>query len=600
MTREEPVQYVEIDLDFCTLTWGTGVCTAALSVGTPNKCRNTWKTCGIASASRDSIYDKGVLTLRFIKPRAKMPVDGRTFFPVLESVSSFSSTVNIVGFKKELGSLGRRGTVSVKLNDFPYNDNYTDKYSQERITGDAQFDGVGYNPFERSTFWTKVRNWTPNYAGRPIRIVDTFIYLLSDGTPVWSDEKKTRHFILTDIKQDYSNKTVTVEGKDVLSLAEKESAIAPKVSIGKLLEDITETDTTATLTPEGIGDSSYPTEGYAVVGKEVVKYTRVGDTLYLTERGAERTEASSHSEGDTFQEAKKFENAYINEVVDYLLGETDVDPSFIPSADYAAEVARWAPTLRINTILTKSEAVTKYLGELTTLGVSMWWDDVEQLIKLKMNHPLDFTETVVPVSDNSTIKDISVEDKDEERITQVHFYYVQSNPTGSLDDKNNYDRIPVIFDADAQNTNNYNGTRIKEVFCRWFNTGNDAAVSVIGARYLQRFNTAPKYHSIVVDKKDGNAKLADILEVTSEYAVDENGAPTPTNLQVIGKTELMQGHEIKYMVQSYDFDIFSSFIMENDANGYDTATEEELLVGCYIVDENTLEFPDGREPYSIM
>ena len=169
-----------------------------------------------------------------------------------------------------------------------------------------------------------------------------------------------------------------------------------------------------------------------------------------------------------------------------------------------------------------------------------------------------------------------------------------------LDDKNNYDRIPVIFDADAQNTNNYNGTRIKEVFCRWFNTGNDAAVSVIGARYLQRFNTAPKYHSIVVDKKDGVAKLADILEVTSEYTVDENGAPTPTNLQIIGKAEVMQGHEIKYTVQSYDFDIFSSFIMENDANGYDTATEEELLVGCYIVDETTLEFPDGRPPYSIM
>lgn len=597
---EEPVQYVEIDIDTCTLTWGTGACTAALSLGTPNKCRNTWGTCGISSATRADVYDKGVLTLRFIKSRPKMPIDGRLFFPVLTNISSFSATANIVGFKTGLGTLGRRGTVTVNLDDFPYNDNYTDKYSQERISGDAQFDSVGYNPFQKSTFWTKLRNWSPNYAGRPLRVIDTFIYLLSDGTPVWSGVKATRNFIVTDIKQDYTNKKVTVEGKDVLTLAEKESAVAPKPSKGKLLADITTDATEATLTPEGIGDLEYPTEGYLIIGKEVMSYTRSGDVLTLTERGAEKTEATTHNSGDLVQQAKRFQNASINEVVEYLLGETDVDPAFIPTADYATEVGRWAPTLRINTILTRPEAVTKYLGELSTLGVSLWWDDIDQEVVLRMNHPLDFTETVIPVSDDSSIKSISVVDKDEERITQVHFYCVQSNPTDSLDNKNNYDRIELIFDADAQYVDNYNGTRIKEIFCRWFNTGNDAAVGVIGSRYLQRFNTSPKYHTIVVDKKDGLGKIGDVLEVTSQYTVDVNGTPEATNLQIIGKTELMQGHEIQYSVQSYDFDIFSSFIMENDANGYDTATEAELNIGCYIVDETTLIFPDGRQPYSIM
>lgn len=595
MIREEPVQYVEIELDSCSLTFGNSPCTAALALGTANKCRNTWNTC-----ADQANYTKSTLVLRFIKPRPKMPIDGRTFFPYLESVSSFSSTVNIVGFKQDLGSLGRRGTVTVSINDFPYNDKYTDKYASERVTGDAQFSGVGYNPLDRATFWTKVRKWTPNYAGRPIRIVDTFIYLLEDGTPVWSTEMKTRHFIITDIKLEFDNKKVTVEGKDVITLAEKKSAVAPKVSSGSLLADITDTATSLTLTPSGIGDSEYPASGHAVIGSEVVSYTRSTDTVTLTGRGLYGTTADDHSEGDTFQQAKVFEDALVNDVIDYLLAETEVDPAFFDTANYAAEAARWAPTIRINTVLTKPDAVIKYLGELSTLGVSMWWDDIDQLIKMKMNHPIDYTETVTPASDDSSIKSISVDDKDEERITQVHFYSVQSDPTVSLEDKSNYDRINVIVDSDSQNENNYGDTRIKEIFCRWFNTGNSAAVTTIGTRYLQRFVLAPKYTTLVVDKKDGDAKLADVIEVTSKYITDVNGEPFASNLQVIGRSEIKSGHEVKYTLQSYDFDRAYAFIMENDANGYDTATQEELNTGCYIVDETTLQFPDGRKPYYIM
>ena len=600
MIREEPVQIVEIDLDQCSLTFGVGTCTAALSVGTQDKCRNTWATCKIAQASRDSVFDKGTpLTLRFIKSRPKMPIDGKTYFPRLKSVSTFSSTVNIVGFKQDLGSLGRRGTVTVNLEDFPYNDMYTDKYALERKSGDAQYSGIGYDPLEKSTFWTKIRKWSPNYAGRPLRVIDTYIYLDDNGTPQWGPDPKVRHFIMTDIKQDFDSKSVTVEGKDILSLAEKKSAVAPKVSNGSLATDISSTPSSFDLEPAGIGNLEYPTSGYAVIGKEVVTFTRSGDTITLTGRGQEGTEAKTHKAGDTFQIAKKFTGAFINEVVDYLLNETEIDPSFFDSSEYADEVSRWAPTLRINTVLTKSEAVTKYLGELTTLGVSMWWDELAQKIKLKMNHPLDYTETVTPVSDDSSIKAISVDEKDEERLTQVHFYSVQSDPTQSVDDKENYDRITVIVDSESQGDNFYGDTRIKEVFCRWFNTGNDAAVRTIGTRYLQRFNQSPKYHSLTVDKKDGSVNLADIIAVTSEFITDENGSPIETNLQVIGRSEIKSGHEVKYTLQSYDFAGNSSFIMENDANPYGSATDLELERGCYIVGPS-LEFPDGREAYTLM
>lgn len=594
MIRDEPVQYVEIDLDLCTLTWGNSPCTAALALNTPSKCYNTWNTC-----ADKTNYNKGSLTLRFIKPRPKMPIDGRTFFPTLKDVSAYSSTVNIVGFKQELGSLGRRGTVSVTLDDFPHNGRGVDKYASERVSGAAQFDSVGYDPFDRSTFWVKLKQRNPNYAGRPLRVVNTYIYLLEDGTPVWDNTRvETRNFVLTEIKYNYNSKVVTVEAQDVLTLAEKENAVAPTPSEGVLDADISDTDTTLTLSPSGIG-ASYPTSGYAVIGSEVVKYTRSGDTVTLTQRGAEGTVAASHSEDDTFQEAIKFSGERLHEVIQTLLEQTEIDPSFYNVAAYQTEVERWASTIKVYTVLTEPTAVSEYLGELVTLGVSLWWDDVDQEIKMKINHPLDFTETTTEISDDSAIKTFSVEDKDKERITQVHFYSVQEDPTKSVSDGSNYSRSKVIFDSDAQDPNNYGSTRIKSIFCRWLNQGNNAAINILGRRYLQRFNAAPKYYTLVLDAKE-QVGLANILEVTSDFIVDDDGAPRQTKLQVIGKTEQKQGHEIKYLAQSYEFESNYSFIMENTANDYSTATATELERGCYIGDENLTSFPDGREFYRIM
>lgn len=574
---EEPVQYIEIDLDQCSLLWGNSPCTASLALNTANKCRNTWATC----ADRDN-YSKGVLTLRFIKPRPKMPIDGRTFFHKLQSVSAFSNTVNIMGFKPELGgSLGRRATVTVDIEDFVYNDRYTDKYALERETGDAQFNGEGYNPVNRATFWTKVLKWSPNYNKRPIRVVDTFIYLDSGGTPVWGNNPRTRHYLIKNIKQNFNNNTVTIEGEDILTLAEKDSAVAPKVSTGSLLEDIDAEATTATLTPEGIGDLEYPTSGYARISSEIVEYTRVGDIVTFVTRGAEKTEVSSHSAEDTFQQAKKFVNTLPDEVLGYLLGETSIPSSFYDLAAYQEEAHRWGSTIQINTILSEPTAVIDYLGELSSLGVILWFDSVEQKIKFKLNHPPDWNEVATEVSDRTGIKSLTLDDSDDDRITQVHFYSVQEDPTEDADDGGNYSRVDVVFDEDAQDPNNYNETVIKNITCRWLNSGNSGLAVITSRRILQRFNTAPKFFNITLDSRF-DVNLADLLLVTTRYITDDNGEELPTLLQVVGKSETRSGHEIKYTLQSYDFDASRAFIMENDANDYDNATEEELDIGMYI------------------
>lgn len=591
--KREPVQIVEIDIDFCTLTYGSSPCTASLGTTGVRKCYNSFNTCQAKGA-----FNKGTLTLRFVTPRTTLPKTSNVYFPVLESVSAFSSSVNLAGSNPRLGQLGKRGKATVTIKDFPYHDRVTDKYASGREDGTAQTDESGYDPLGRGTFWTKFKRRYPNYAGRPMRIINT--YILPDGTYDTVDAQ-TRNFILTEIKGPSDTGKVTVEAKDILTLAEKKTALAPKASKGKLLEDIDEVAGTLTLDPSGIGNSEYPASGFATLGSEVVSYTRSADTVTLTGRGLKGTEASSHSAQDTFQQSIVYEDARIDTVItDLLTNYTSVDSGFIPTSDYQVEAERWASITRINTVISKPTSVAKLLGEMAVIGASIWWDDVDQEVKFQMQHPIDLGDTVAGYTEDNAIKAIVQEDRDEERLTQVHFYSTQSDPTKGLEDKSNYDTITVTVDTDAESDNNYGEPRIREVFCRWLNETNQTAISIINSRLLQRFNKAPVYQTITLDAKDIAIGLVDVIDITSRVVTDDTGKAVADRVQVIEKTEVKSGHEVKITCQAYNYEEYYGFIMTNGSPVYGSATESQKDSGCYLIAQADDEFSDQRPAYRII
>ena len=590
LADRQPVQIVEIDIDYCTLEYSVGVCDAVLGTTGVRKCYNTYETCQV----RD-VYNKGSLTLRFMTPTANIPKNGNVYFPALKSVSAFSSSVNIAGSIPEYGKLGKRAKVTVNLSDFPYHDRYTDKYQSGRVDGTAQTDEGGYNPSERGTFFTKLKSRFPQYAGRPLRVIDAYV----DGGTL--TVLQTRHFIITDLKGPNDNGAVTIEAKDVLTLAEKKSAVAPRPNTGELAADIDESALEITLTPSGIGDEEYPASGYGVIGGEIVTFTRSGDTITLTGRAVRGSEIDEHSEGDTFQVAIDYEDQYLSQVMDDLLSNyTDIDASYLPTTDWQQEAERWSATLRLFTTITEPTPVAELLGELSILGATIWWDDVDQEIKLSMSKPISPFETPKRLTDDNNIKSISQEDKDEDRLTQIHFYVDQSDPTEDVDNKSNYNQVRVTIDTEAELSDSYNDTRIREIFCRWLNQGETAIVRIRALRLLQRFNSAPKRFKIKLDAKDISISLADVLSLSSRIVTDETGNPTPTFVEVIKRSEPIAGHEVDIEAQSYLYLGKYGYIMENTANLYGSATDLEKATGCYIVDEATLAFADGSGPYEII
>ena len=580
----EPVTVVEVDIDLCTRSFGVAPCTATLGGAVVRKCYGTFKTCAAKPA-----FASAPFTLRFSEPRGNMPAGG-LIFPAVSAVSVMSSTVNIAGSDDKASALGRRATVKVTFQDFPFHDRGIDPYQAERVSGAAQVDEPGYDPGARGTFFTKLRARWPHYSGRALRVLECDV---AGGVLI---VEKTRHFVISDWTGPDASGLVTVEAKDILDLADNDRALAPATSNGVLSADIDAAASSLTLSPAGIGDAEYPAAGRAKIGSELVDYTRSGNVVTLTARGVRGTKATDHSSGDAFQVVLSFQNARLDDVLEVLLRDYAKVPSaFIPKADWAAEVSRWMPSTRLTADIATPTGVAKLVGSLAVLGPSIWWDDVLQRIGLRANRPA--VEGVRELDEQSGLKDIELEDRNEDRLTQVLFYSVQLDPTKSDTSADNYARLMATVDLEAEGPSAHADTRVRRIFCRWFNDGADLIIHGLSRRLLNRFREAPMRARMVLDAKDGDIGLTDVLSVTSRVLTDETGKPVPRLFQVISREETVPGMEFEIVAQAYDFAGRYGVATEAGRPSYSASTNRQRASGFYAVDPLTLRFPDGTGPY---
>ena len=581
-SNREPVEWIEIDLDYCNLTFGTAPCTAALSSNTVRKCFNTFHTC-----KDKENYDKGTLTYKLVQPRSNYP-KGETTFPCLISVTGKSATANIAGSDDSLYPLGSRGTITAEFFDFPYHDRFMDKYQSERVSGAAQFDAVGYDTKAFGTFWSKLRARNPNYANRPMRHCVGYL----DGGTLVTDT--VRNFIITEVKRNTSSGRATVVGKDVLKLADNDRAVAPQPSRGKLTVDIDDVSLpTFALNPAGIGDE-YPASGLAAIGSEIVSFTRSGDNITITGRGVSKTEISSHSVDDTFQETFSPRRDRIDDVVyDLLVNYAGVDASFITFSDWQSETARWAPSLVLTTDIMKPTGVSELIGELAVLGVTIWWDDIAQKIRFLINRPVD-TETVKEITDRNNIIDGQQEDRDKDRLTEVIFNTVQNDPNNGTSESN-FSRGEYVIDGESKLPASFGDQRIKIINCRWLNHGDSNLSRVLSIRMLNRFRVQPVRFYVELDYRD-DVNVADVVELTSDQVTSDTGIPEAQLSQVIKREDIEAGHKIAITLQRFQFDQRYAYFTENSRPDYTSSSDAQKARGAYWVDATEI-FGDGGDAY---
>jgi len=425
-----------------------------------------------------------------------------------------------------------------------------------------------------------------------------------DDDKLWLDtpDMRTRNYVVTEWSGPDAAGNVTITASDVLDLASDKKAQAPAPSQGRLAVNVASSGLPSfDLVPADAGDE-YPASGTAVIGSEIVTFTRSSDTITLTARAQGGSTASSHSADDTFQLCYVANDATIASVaIDLITNYAGIDASYIDTSAWTSEGERWLATVSLNTIITKPTGVTTLLAELSQFGVIWWWDDENQEIRMRANRPLDVGETAANLSDSVTF----IEDKSDtadlydQRLSRVFFFHGVIDYTQSTTSGDNYLRVSVAIDSEAESKLEYDQTQSYEIFSRWLGeAGNYSIASPAVKRLLNRYRDTPRQFLFEFDVKDeASVAVASPVTIQSRLIQDETGNNLATQMQITSLEEIVGGHRLKAKAQDYQFAERYGFITENSRSDYDASTDAQKNTGTYFVDENTLEFSDGTGPY---
>lgn len=532
MSRQ--VVLVEIAIPFCKLTYGVAPCAAQLGVTGDRKCFNVIRTC--QDRANYSIDAANPLTLFFCEPsedieftRFGQPV---AVIPSLKSISVTPAVIN-PGV-----DIGQRESVRVTLHDHPHSDAGIDKYVAER----------DYDPFQLGTLWGKLRARVRSFEGFTLRV-----YRGEYGTPL---EQMTRYTYVIDslVAQ---GESVSIVAKDPLILTDKKRAQAPRMSNGVLASAISSTDGSLTLSPPGIGDFEYPPSGkVAIAGKEICTFTRSGDVLTLTQRGASGTEAQNHNEGDRVQLVLTFDAAPPADIViDLLVGFTPgIDPVWINVGEWQEEVNEYINRLYTAEIAEPTPVVDLLNELIEQVGLVLWWDPTMTRLMLQSLRPVESGARLYS-EDHMMVGSFKAAEQPQRRISEVWTYFGLRNPLEPLDEASNYKAAIATVDPEAGA--DYGQPAIKRIFSRWISDNNRGAAARLNSMLLARYRDAPRKFSFsLYNTIEEVPSLGGGFRLDHWTLQDDTGASVPVPAQV---TSLEQQID-RYVVDAQE----SIYVQQDD------------------------------------
>lgn len=565
----EPVIIVEFDLDKCGLTYGTAPCTASLASGF--ECNNTRFTC------QDVInYDNSdTLTHKF----SDRIIDGQPYLPCISNTKL--SPVTITPGQP----FGKRASITIKMHDFPHHDRGIDPYVSTRP----------YSPQDNGTYWGKLMARNPYFQGRPLRLMTG--YISADG----AINVKTQNYIIENIDGPDSRGRVTIVAKDILKLADDERAQCPVASTGKLEAGVTASSTSLTVTS---GTEAEYSEIEIRIGDEIIQApfaNRSGNVFSNLTRAAWNTTASSHDNGDAVQECKHFNFVNVRDIIeDLLVNYAGIPSSYIPTADWDAEKDLWFAGHNLTALITEPTGVKSLTDELSEqILLYMWWDSINQEIKLKAVAP-PLSSLVTLKDGENFVGDPNAKTLPDDRKSRVVVYYGPRTPI-DFDKIKDFDGLYVDVGADSESVDQHGDIRVKVIFARWITS--DSVAVTTASRLRNQFKSTPKIITFIIDAKDSGNVTGDFINIDSRQIQDATGANNVVLSQILSVEEItktVSGTQFKVIAQQAFFAGRYARIMPTSATVvYSNASNAEKESGCYIATAGGGNFLDGGEGYKI-
>lgn len=530
---KHPFQWIEFEVDRCIHTYGTAPCAAAIGVTGAFKCVNGWQTCQDKENFSSEPY-----WIRICEAISAVPIEfdfsdpGVPFFlPLLRDVR------HEPGVPNPGESLGSRTKITAEFVDSPHHDIGIDKYISER----------SYDAMEQGTFLRKIKARFPFFIGRRFRWYQGY---LDQQGPTSISAFRKREYIMESWPGPNSTGKSSIIAKDVLKLLDDERAQAPKKSKGELAVALDATTSHTQIDITTPDDTEYDLKAgesidYVRIGQEVFKYTGTTDIsggvrLTGVTIGAPApyvTTRSSHAIGDAVQRCRYFQGTIPAVVEELMTDYGDMDPTFIPSAEWADEAEIWLAGDDVARLVTEPEGVKSLIDEIIsqTLTWAFWHDEIDQEIKFRAMHPPDVGEPVLALTDQANLvaDSIQITDTVDKVINEVQVLYAQLDPTKNKDEISNYRKGLAVLDGDSQGTNELGQRRIKRIFARWHPDTNSAVVLRHATRTLKSRVRNLVTVQFKLERKDENVRTAQFADLTTLYIIDEFGVPRTMRVQIL-------------------------------------------------------------------
>jgi hypothetical protein len=507
------ISFIELEVKKCTRVYGSSPCTAAVGVTGDQKCFNSRATC----QDLPNILEANE-SVRLAKPSSIKPDDINST-PYIENIESISYTPPVLDLGR---SIGVRASLSVSFKDH--------RSPDSDATGDPYLGDRNYDPYTLGTYFGKLKARHPFLRGQSIYWVQG-----TDSQEFAAMER--RHFIVEETTGPNSSGTYSITAKDALKLTQGDRALAPKSSQGYLVNQITaaqSTPFTVVLSPFGIGNIDYPASGTAAIGgKEIVTFTRSGDSLTITARAQSNTEAAAHEPEDRVQLCLKYSSQSAPTILNSLLTNyTEIPSSYIPLADWTVESDIYLARL-YSTVIAEPTPINILVNEiLEQTGSNMWWDSSSSLIRwsvLKDTDPsaFEFNES------NYLQGSFNIADQFNKRVSRVIVNYGQINPLLNLNDERNYASSLLNVDLDSEAFFN-NTPAYKNIFSRWIDGDLRDTAGFVASLILQRYASPPRKvgFTILRDSIGLMPELSGSYNLKNLYIQDFTGAQKIMPIQV--------------------------------------------------------------------
>jgi hypothetical protein len=403
----------------------------------------------------DQTSPVGQQTWRFAVPTDYLPRE----VDCIPSISAITYTPATISLGEDLG---QRATLQITFKDHLH--------------------VMNGEPFGQGTFWGK---WRARYGqklrGRAVRWLNGL-----EGQAL--TDMPTRHFFIDSVDGPTPDGVYTINAKDLLKFADDNRAQAPRLSNGKIGGALDTSTPSATLTPGGIGNAEYPASGHLCIGgKEIVSFTRSGDSLTIT-RGQLGTTAIAHDAGERAQLVLYYDGDDVADIIyDLFTNYAGISSTYLPLTEWKAETSANLGVIYARPI-TEPTPVNKLVSQLVEqAALAIWWDELARLVRLQVLKEIA-TDAAVFDEDVIVERSLKVKEQPDKRISQIWTYFGQRNPADRGDDEDNY-RF-ALADLDLALETQYGGSLFRKIVGQWIATQN--AAERLNQVQMSRFRDPPR------------------------------------------------------------------------------------------------------------